>query len=177
MGESAENPFWDFSLAVYGREGVAAACLGLQERHGVDVNLLLFGCWAGHRGRALEPAEVARLMEAAGPWHEGVVRPLRAARRWLKAQDAAPDSAAEALRARVEAAELEAEEIEQALIAGALAVDAGAGAPGLAATNMMAYLDALGAARQADDAADLAAVLRGAWPDLRPLDAVRLVGG
>jgi uncharacterized protein (TIGR02444 family) len=177
MSERAENPFWDFSLAVYGREGVAAACLGLQERHGLDVNLLLFGCWAGRRGRVLEAAEVARLIEAAGPWHEGVVRPLRAARRWLKAQDTASKSEAEALRARVKAAELSAEEIEQGLIAAALPVAAGEGAPGLAAANMNAYLDALGAARGADDTADLAAVLRGVWPELRPLDAVRLAAG
>ncbi len=34
------NPFWDFSLAVWGREAVEPACLELQARHGIDVDAL-----------------------------------------------------------------------------------------------------------------------------------------
>ncbi len=37
---STPHPFWNFSLEVYGGEGVARACLELQDRRGVDVNLL-----------------------------------------------------------------------------------------------------------------------------------------
>ena len=53
MSAFPPTPFWDFSLAVYGRPGVAPACLALQQRHGADVNLLLFCAWFGaaHRGR------------------------------------------------------------------------------------------------------------------------------
>jgi hypothetical protein len=36
-----DNPFWDFSLALYAKEGVADACLLLQDKLGYDVNLLL----------------------------------------------------------------------------------------------------------------------------------------
>jgi len=45
MSLGSGNPFWDFSLAVYRRPGVAAACLRLQDEAGVDVNLLLYFCW------------------------------------------------------------------------------------------------------------------------------------
>lgn len=38
-----DHPFWDFSLEVYPREGVGAACLALQARHEIDVNVLLGG--------------------------------------------------------------------------------------------------------------------------------------
>jgi len=45
MPAPGRNPFWDFSLAVWGREAVKPACLALQARHGIDVNILLFcGC-------------------------------------------------------------------------------------------------------------------------------------
>ncbi len=58
----ARNPFWDFSLAVWGREAVEPACLALQERHGIDVNVLLFCGWAGRRGRALDAAVLGSLI-------------------------------------------------------------------------------------------------------------------
>ncbi len=113
----ADHPFWDFSLAVYGRPGVAEACLALQDRHGLDVNLLLFCCWAGAKGRALDAGDMARLIAAAGPWNAEVVRPLRTARRWLKTQRSAPRDQAEILRARIKADELEAERLEQSILA------------------------------------------------------------
>ncbi|MFB3151067.1 MAG: TIGR02444 family protein, partial [Alphaproteobacteria bacterium] len=46
-----DNPCWDFALVVYRRDGVAEACLALQESQGVDVNVLLFCCWLGESGR------------------------------------------------------------------------------------------------------------------------------
>jgi uncharacterized protein (TIGR02444 family) len=36
------NAFWDFSLKVYAAAGVADECILLQDRFGIDVNLLLF---------------------------------------------------------------------------------------------------------------------------------------
>ena len=72
MAADSDNPFWDFSLAVYHRPGVAQACLALQDRRGLDVNLLLFCCWAGSLGRRLEPQDIARLRRAVGDWQERV---------------------------------------------------------------------------------------------------------
>lgn len=37
--------FWQHSLAVYGKPGVASACLTLQDDYQVNVNLLLFYHW------------------------------------------------------------------------------------------------------------------------------------
>ncbi|MGI9492931.1 MAG: TIGR02444 family protein, partial [Geminicoccaceae bacterium] len=45
-----ESPFWDYSLSLYGRPGVEQACLELQRRHGLNVNLLLFAFWLADRG-------------------------------------------------------------------------------------------------------------------------------
>ena len=109
--------FWNFSLGLYGRPGVAAACLALQDGQGLDVNLLLFCCWHGQAGRRLEEADLRRAMAAAEPWQRDVVQPLRAVRRRLKA-GVAPISAAEseALRRRVNDLELESERIAQAAL-------------------------------------------------------------
>ncbi len=176
----ARNPFWDFSLAVWGREAVEPACLALQARHGIDVNILLFCGWAGRRGRTLDAADLGRLIDAARPWREAAVLPLRALRIWLKTQAAAPGGPAEALRVRIKACELEAEAIQQALLVAAIAVPEGAvsgggGAPALTAANLSTYFAALGIVPGADDTADLADLLRGCHPELRPLDAVWLL--
>lgn len=127
------NPFWAFSLAVYGRTGVAAACLALQDRRGVDVNLLLLLLWAGARcGVRLTAAEVDRIAGAIAPWHRDVVVPLRAVRRRLKG-----DAAAEGLRERVKAVELESERLEQdRLHALAGLREAGGGSAAVALANL-----------------------------------------
>ena len=171
------NPFWDFSLAVWRREAVEPACLALQERRGLDVNLLLFCGWAGRRGRALDEADIGRLIEAARPWREATVLPLRRLRKWLKAQSAAPGDAAERLRARVKEDELRSEAIQQSLLAQAVPVPDGKGGPVVTAANMAVYFAALGIAPGTHDTAHLASVLRGCHPELLPLEAVWLLAG
>jgi len=169
-GREAGNPFWEFSLGVYGREDVAAACLALQDRHGVDVNLLLYCAWAG---QILSAAEIARLVAATRSWQADVIGPLRAVRRHLKSVRAAPEH----LRARIKTAELEAEAVEQQMLYDALALDAGQGTPADAGGNMVAYLETLDINPDAADVANLAAILRGCYPDLPPLQAVWAVTG
>ncbi|CAO3423716.1 TIGR02444 family protein [Azospirillum endophyticum] len=101
------NPFWDFSLAIYRRPGVPACCLALQDRRGVDVNLLLFAAWAGlDCGVRLSADDLARIDGAVAGWREEVVRPLRTLRRRAKAED-------DELYRRMKAAELEAERVQQ----------------------------------------------------------------
>ncbi len=175
MSDSDENPFWDFSLAVYGREGVAPACLALQDRHGLDVNLLLFCLWAGTRGRALAAAELDRLIAAARPWQEGVVAPLRAARRWLKGRQPVPGDSAATLRSAIKERELDAEAIEQAMLFAQFPIPPGPGAPAAAAENLALYLTAMGITPDADDCTRLATVLCAGFAELSPPDAALLL--
>ncbi|MBI3453367.1 MAG: TIGR02444 family protein [Rhodospirillales bacterium] len=110
-------------MRYYARPDVAPACLALQERNGVDVNLLLFCLWAGAHGDGrLAPRDMAALAAGVQTWHRSIVRPLRAARRALKdmlAGDMPASFAAAAgrLRAAVKRLELDAEHIEQLLLA------------------------------------------------------------
>jgi uncharacterized protein (TIGR02444 family) len=100
----------DFALAVYGRAGVSQGCLLLQDRFGLDVNLLLF---AAYVGADLTPAMLEAAAAGVDEWHREVVRPLRAVRRRLKHGPApAPDVATAELRDGLKHLEVQAELVE-----------------------------------------------------------------
>lgn len=172
MSEPSEA-FWQFSLTVYVRPGASDACLGLQDRLGLDVNILLFCCWAGSQGHALSAEETESLRATAGPWHDEVVRPLRAARRWLKGRETLAAGAAGALRVDIKAKELEAERIEQHLLAEALPFDAGAPDPAVVADNLLTYVATLGRPLGEADREDLAVLLAATLPSLTLQEARR----
>lgn len=144
------DPFWDYSLELYGRPGVEAACLELQQRHGIDVNLVLLCLWLALRGTALDGETLARLCHAADRWQIEVARPLRALRRRLKARiaDGEPNSVASgwpelaaAIRQRMVALEIDAEHLEQlhlGRVARLLPATAAVG-PALASANLRNY--------------------------------------
>ncbi len=112
---------WDFSLRVYGAPGVADWCLLLQDRHGADVNLLLWCAWVGSLGILLQARDLAVAQAAATPWRDAVVRPLRSVRLALKGDlGAVTADMAVALRTRVKAVELESERVQQAMLAALL---------------------------------------------------------
>lgn len=175
MVDYEDNPFWGFSRTVYGRPGVAPACLALQDRHGLDVNMLLFCCFAGSRGRTLTDEEVQRLVGAVNRWQREVVQPLRAVRRWLKTQSSAPKQLAAPLRSVIKLQELEAERIGQFLLIEVIDPGAGDSAPGLAGQNLKAYLRVSGIRPQARDTAGLGVVLAGCFDELSPSEAMRLL--
>jgi uncharacterized protein (TIGR02444 family) len=115
--DNPKHPFWDWSLAAYRRPGVEEILLDLQDRHGLDVNLLLFACWIGATGRGrLSNGMWTELIGATADWRATVIEPLRAVRRQLKGQDDMPGAAM--LRQGVKALELDAERVAQLAIAG-----------------------------------------------------------
>jgi uncharacterized protein (TIGR02444 family) len=111
------SPFWWFSLKLYAERDFAGACLALQDRHGVDVNVLLFLLWAAQHGRRIEEDGVRAIMAAVDSWHHSVVVPLRTARRFLRTPPAdIPPGPAASLRQRIQEAELEAERLQQEML-------------------------------------------------------------
>ena len=113
-----DNPFWDFSLKFYGGEGVASACLELQDKFGVDVNILLYCCWLAAAGaEEMEPAELVEMIAAIEPWQSGVVQRLRQVRRDMKQEEMMNlGPLSEGLRQAVKDCELEGEKIEQTIL-------------------------------------------------------------
>ncbi len=82
-GNHAADVFWRFSLALYARSGIADALIALQDRAGLDVNLILFGLWFGMRhGQELGRDRFAAAAEAAAE-PNNVVRSIRMLRRQL----------------------------------------------------------------------------------------------
>lgn len=75
---------WAYALRIYAQDGVAPACLLLQDRLGVDVVVLLHSMYRAHTGGAVGPAEIAAMDAAAREWRSQVVTPLRSVRRALK---------------------------------------------------------------------------------------------
>ena len=147
----ATSPFWTFSLRLYGRPGVAPACLVLQDGSGVpvDVNIILFSLFSAREGRILGVEDARRIVDLVEPWRREVVVSLRTARRALKEPPAAfVSELTEALRQRVKAVELEAERLQQECLYASLSVGT-LGTPTLpsdaAPRNIAAYEQAIGA--------------------------------
>ncbi len=169
--EMEPNPFWDFSLAVYGRDGTAPACLALQDSKGLDVNLLLFCCWAGTAGRSLEPSELEALTVTVKPWRTEMIEPLRELRRML-GMHGPFEGVSVALLHQLKSAELESEAVQQRMLHDCLPLEPGEASVKIAAENLKAYIKLLDVDCDSAATADLAAVLRGAFPSLAPLEAV-----
>ena len=86
MSLEMDGPHWRFSLKVYSGEGVAESCLALQDRHGVDVNVLLVALYAElQQGRKIGQQEIAQLDGAIVELRDRIIRPLREMRRFLGA--------------------------------------------------------------------------------------------
>ncbi|OSQ38538.1 hypothetical protein TMES_10190 [Thalassospira mesophila] len=102
---------WKFTVAFYGRPGVAPVCLDLQEKCGLDVNLLLFLAWLGLQEKA--PHSISALEAAVRDWRENVILPLRTLRRHMREN---PRDTVQSLRDQIKKDELAAERIEQELL-------------------------------------------------------------
>jgi uncharacterized protein (TIGR02444 family) len=110
----SKSPFWQFSVKFYAVPGVADACIELQDKAKVDVNILFFLLWNATQGRAYNAADITEIEHLVGPWREMAVIPVRDIRRALKTPPAVvPPAAAESLRTRIKAVELEAERLQQ----------------------------------------------------------------
>ena len=102
------NPFWDYSIAVYSRQGVAPACLALQDSFDLDVNLLLYAAWLAHLGQRLDQDHLSAVEALVADWRDNMVRPLRRVRQhWRESPQAVE------LREGIKSLELRAEQQQQ----------------------------------------------------------------
>jgi uncharacterized protein (TIGR02444 family) len=118
---NSSSAFWDFSLRVYALPGISEECLGLQDRFGTNVNLLLFCTFCGAKfGARLSDDDLREASALVGPWHTQVTKSMRAARNAIKRHQ--PEAAShvrdamESLRQVVKQLELSAERIEHEIL-------------------------------------------------------------
>ena len=140
-GEGEVLRLWHFSCAFYAQPGVSEALIALQDRAGLDVNLILFALWRGAcRLHRLSHAELMAAERSAGPIRAAIVLPLRALRRKLRSDR---DADVQRLRERIKRLEMAAERIVQrrlARLAGTPASDTAPAARGAAAQANLALV-------------------------------------
>lgn len=168
-----QSPFWDFSLSVYGGDGVAMACIRLQDTHGIDVNMLLLACWMGASGRGpMTDADIAAARTASETWNREIVIPVRGVRQRLKQGVPPADQAlSDAMRRTLQDVEIDLEHVEQLALVGS--VDRPADESRTpdsrlrdAAASLAAYFGAKGITASEADRSDLSTLLAAAFPDL-----------
>ena len=113
------NPFWDYSVSIYGKPDVADACIFLQDKYGLDVNLLLFCVWLGASGRgSLDVNEIDGCRRRTGDWRARVIEPLRSIRRACRDEPlGVPEFLLQIFRPLMLDIESDAEHIEQLVLA------------------------------------------------------------
>lgn len=117
-----ENPFWDFSLQYYDKDGIPESLLYLQDSHDLDVNLILLAIWAGIEfGFLLCEEDFSKLDFVSGNWRKSIIEPLRKMRIELKVCRTLDDKLLEDVRENIKKLELDAEHIAQIKLSGQLA--------------------------------------------------------
>ena len=168
-----DHPFWDFSLRVYGSAGVAAACIALQERRGIDVNLLLFSAWIGESGRGvLAESDLEAALAAAAAWNRDIVCALRVVRNRLKGgMPPIPTERSDVLRKMILEIEVKSEHVEQITLAAVVTRPADSALSAEqrgddALANVVAYFRRYGFTPDAEDARQVSIVLDPAFPEI-----------
>ncbi len=171
MPEFQPNPFWDYSLSLYGKPEVAESCIFLQDKYGLDVNLLLFCLWIAASGRgALEAVEIDDCIRRTGDWREQVIEPLRSIRRVCRDRPlGVPGFLLEIFTPLMHDIELEAEHVEQLVLADTVRhrpaeTLADSVRSSDAERNLLTYVARAGAARDGQLADCLHKILRAAFP-------------
>ncbi|MEE8235450.1 MAG: TIGR02444 family protein [Gammaproteobacteria bacterium] len=166
--DSENRPFWTFSLDVYARPGIADACLSLQDRHGCDVNIVLFCCWAASTGAGrLDDQTIADAVASVAEWQTEVIKPVRAVRRRLEAEFTHVDpKMASELKIEIGAAELHAESVEQNVLEKLIAPERASRSDSAAQMedaqyNLLGYLKLLGVETNNDALESLSTIVTG----------------
>lgn len=130
------NPFWTWSVKAYALPGVRQACLSMQDRHGLNVNIILWICWLSQQGRNPLPVLDEAIKDIAR-WNSDMTQPIRNIRQ------AADRNTQPSLYQKLLDAELEAEKVEQSRLydhsAGADTADLAPPATAQASLDAYAY--------------------------------------
>ena len=171
--EFESHPFWDYSLEVYRRDGVSPALITFQDRHNLDVNILLLCLWAGQSGRGeLDDADFGHVLSVSANWNPEIVCAIRAVRIRLRDEIAlVPKDLSDAVRKKLLELEIECEHVEQLSFAAGLGRKenhAGASEQQLrdCGLNFKSYFDRKGCNPDADDRRQLLTILSAAFGDI-----------
>lgn len=160
--------FKEHAFAVYGTAGVGETCVALQDRHALDVVMMLYLCWLGRHGVSLDTDSLEKAIQAVEGWREEVVLPIRRVRRALKTDvGIVAATHSNALRQTIKDAEIAAEVLQMTalehLAESLLGRDArSAERHGVVRGNLSRYLDHLSVARESETVRDLELLIEAA---------------
>jgi len=113
------HPFRDFSASLYRKPGVADASLFVQDRYGLNINLILLCIWVAETGGgALTAGNIATALRRLADWEQHVIQPLREIRRACRHEALGiPEFLLQTFQPQIETVELGAEHVEQLVLA------------------------------------------------------------
>ena len=168
-----KHPLWDFALQVYGQNGVPSACIALQDRHTLDVNIILLSLWLGYSGRPLiDQTFLERVLDVSTRWNKEVVWKIRSARVVLKEKfSSIPLERSETLRQGLLALEIDCEHSELLAFAGIVDTDPNTdlGEPlklAICLANLSLYFNHLNIDFGVNDFTDIKLIISATFPDL-----------
>ena len=110
-----KNDFWQFACALYAKPGQQQTLLTLQNQQGKNVNLCLFLLYLDSLKLSINTDQLSVLIDSVNEFDTQVPKPLRAARRYLKAnQESISDYAK--IRQELLNAELKLEKQQQQIL-------------------------------------------------------------
>ena len=167
------HPFWDYSLDVYRRDGVSPALITFQDRHNLDVNILLLCLWAGQSGCGeLDDSDFGHALAVSANWNPEIVCAIRDVRIRLRQEIAlVPKALSDAVRKKLLELEIECEHVEQlSLVAGISHQEIRAGTSEKnmedCGQNLKSYFARRGCNPDADDRRELIVILSAAFGDI-----------
>lgn len=168
-----EHPLWDFSLQVYGQKGVSSACIGLQDRHTLDVNIVLLCLWLGSSGRpVIDQTFLERILEVSTRWNKEIVCKIRSARVTLKEKfSTIPLERCETLRQGLLALEIDCEHSQLLAFASIVHTEENADLDdplklAICLANLSLYFNHLEIKAGGDDFADVELIVSATFPGL-----------
>ncbi|MBL4905931.1 MAG: TIGR02444 family protein [Sneathiella sp.] len=162
---------WDFAIKLYSEDAVSEACLALQDRMKIDVNLLLFCVWVAASGReTLTEQELEEGIASASGWQSNVVDPLRAMRRYLRSPENNIDNRlASDLRRIISDSEIYSERLELQMLGKLIdrpvtSSFGGKECADAAAENLLSYMSRVTDRLEDEDRKDLLVIWQTAFP-------------
>jgi uncharacterized protein (TIGR02444 family) len=110
-----KNDFWQFACALYAKSGQQQTLLALQNQQGKNVNLCLFLLYLDSLKLSINAEQLSALIASINEFDTQALKPLRATRKYLKAnQESISDYAK--IRQELLSAELKLEKQQQQIL-------------------------------------------------------------
>ncbi len=78
-----KSEFWNYSTQIWSLPNIESGCLELQNHHNININILLYCCWAGENNLTLNEDNIQTLLKSAKPWQD-IIEPLRKSRKVMQ---------------------------------------------------------------------------------------------